>query len=211
MQQLLTGNRRLPPFRARWRDYRIADLVSINPGALSESTDPNHGFRYIDLSSVKSGTLTLPPTSMRFADAPSRARRLVREGDILLATVRPGLQGYAHLNVDVSDCVCSTGFAVLRPRTPHVGDFVHQLLYSEPVQREFHAMVTGSSYPAIDEGDVAAVRIRAPDPAEQRAIAAVLTTADVHIKSLEAQSAALERQKKGLMQKLLTGEIRVKA
>jgi hypothetical protein len=43
----------------------------------------------------------------------------------------------------------------------------------------------------------------------QRAIAAVLTTADEEIKSLEAKCAALERQKKGLMQKLLTGEVRV--
>jgi type I restriction enzyme S subunit len=52
--------------------------------------------------------------------------------------------------------------------------------------------------------------LRIPLVPEQRAIAAVLSAADDEIKALEAECAALERQKKGLMQKLLTGEVRVK-
>lgn len=210
MQQLLTGKRRLPGFSGNWLQRRLGDLVSINPDTLPESTDRTRTFRYIDLSSIDSGTVTMPSTATRFGDAPSRARRLLREGDSLLATVRPGLHGYAHVDFDASQCVCSTGFAVLRPRTAHDGKFVYQLLHSEGVQRQFYAMVTGSSYPALNEGDVATAHVRVPDITEQRAIAAVLTAADDEIKSLEAKCAALERQKKGLMQKLLTGEVRVK-
>ena len=210
MHQLLTGKWRLPGFIGKWKTSRLGYLVSINPETLPESTDRGREFRYIDLSSVESGALSLPPTTTRFCDAPSRARRLLKTGDILLATVRPGLHGYAYVDFDAGDCVCSTGFAVLRPKSAHVGGFVYQLLYGEPVQRQFYAMVTGSSYPALNEGDVASVHVTVPDPPEQRAIATILTTADEEIKSLEAKCAALERQKKGLMQKLLTGEIRVK-
>lgn len=210
LQQMLPVKTRLANTNGHWQDWRLGDLVSINPDTLPESTEPNWEFKYIDLSSVESGKIVLPNTTTRFRDAASRARRLIKKGDILLATVRPSLHGYALVDFDASDCVCSTGFAILRPKVGTVGALIYQILFSDTVQKQFYAMVTGSSYPALNEGDVASVHVRIPEVAEQRAIAAVLTTADSEIRTLEAKADALERQKKGLLQKLLTGEVRVK-
>ncbi len=207
--QLFKEKRQLVKQNRHWQTRRLGDLVSINPDTLPESAEPNWEFKYIDLSSVESGKI-LPNTTTRFSDAASRARRLMKKGDILLATVRPSLHGYALVDFDASDYVCSTGFAVLRPKADNVGAFIYQVLFSDKVQKQFYAMVTGSSYPALNEGDVASVHVRIPEFTEQRAIADVLTTADAEIRDLESKAGALERQKKGLMQKLLTGEVRVR-
>ena len=53
------------------------------------------------------------------------------------------------------------------------------------------------------------ISILVPSITEQRALSAILQTADDEIAGLESKLSALEKQKKGLMQKLLTGEIRV--
>jgi restriction endonuclease S subunit len=210
LRHLLTEKRRMNKKNGLWQKRRLGDVASINLDTLLESTDPDREFKYIDLSSIDLGKIELPDKTTRFCEAPNRARRLMEKGDILLATVRPSLQGYALVDFDASDCVCSTGFAVLRPKAGNNSEFIYQVLFSNKVQQQFHAMVTGSSYPSLNEGDIASVHVTVPDFSEQCAIAAILTTADDEVRTLEAKTAALERQKKGLMQKLLTGQVRVK-
>jgi type I restriction enzyme S subunit len=68
----------------------------------------------------------------------------------------------------------------------------------------------GSGVPSLSRATLELLSLLTPPLPEQRAIAAVLTAADEEIKTLEAKAAVLERQKKGLMQKLLTGEVRVR-
>jgi restriction endonuclease S subunit len=68
----------------------------------------------------------------------------------------------------------------------------------------------GSGVPSLSRATLELLSLLTPPLPEQRAIAAVLTAADDEIKALEAKVAALECQKKGLMQKLLTGEVRVR-
>ena len=67
-------------------------LVRINERALPESTDPEREIRYVDISSVGRGKLVKEPERMSFSDAPSRARRLVRQGDTIVSTVRTYLR-----------------------------------------------------------------------------------------------------------------------
>jgi type I restriction enzyme S subunit len=67
-----------------------------------------------------------------------------------------------------------------------------------------------SGVPSLSRGTLESLLLLTPPLPEQRAIASILTTADDEICQLEAKVEALGRQKKGLMQKLLTGETRVK-
>ena len=88
MQQLLTGNTRLPGFNGEWEAKRLGDIADIDPENLSDSTNLDFRFNYISLEQINAGRL-LGYSEMEFRTAPSRARRIIRSGDVLMSTVRP--------------------------------------------------------------------------------------------------------------------------
>jgi type I restriction enzyme S subunit len=166
----------------------------------------NTEFRYLDISAVTKGRIDWSATQMwKYADAPSRARRRLRSGDVLLCTVRPGLQAHARIrqNEDVP-LVGSTGFAVLRPNLADDSGFVFHQIFSDSVAAQLRALETGSSYPAVNEGDVRRVRVFCPEKEERWRIAAVLDTVDEAIAKTEAVVAKLRQVRAGLLHDLLT-------
>ena len=80
-----------------WEVRRLKHAVQINPETLSEDTDPEYVFDYMDINSVGTGHLSTPPVRQVFGDAPSRARRVVRRGDTTISTVRTYLKAVFHL------------------------------------------------------------------------------------------------------------------
>ena len=101
-----------------WPMKTIGEVCQVNP----ESVDPKElysgsYFNYIDISCVEneSGRF-LGPNEVESANSPSRARRLVAHGDILVSTVRPNLRAFTILTNLPERAVASTGFAVLRSR-----------------------------------------------------------------------------------------------
>lgn len=227
-QQLLTGRHRFPGFSGPdggsrkndlpsswvmslpddWNWGYLNDVAQINPTTLPESTDPTYRFRYIDLSMVKDGAVTFPESTTEFRESPSRARRVVSKDDILMATVRPNLQGFAHWDKDVADVVCSTGFAVIRVSGVCPG-FVYQWLFSRNVSQYCDRCIAGSNYPALNPTDVKKICIPLPSLGEQQQIAAVLGNVDREAVLLERKMILLVKQRNGLLQKLLDGRIQV--
>ena len=127
-----------------------------------------------------------------------------------MATVRPNLQGFALPAFDLTDFVFSTGFAIISPQRVDDSGFLYHSLYSEVVARQLHGLIAGSSYPAITGKDVGRLRIFLPsDPRERAKIGRVLMALSHEINLLCKYARWLSRQKHGLMQKLLTGPIRV--
>jgi type I restriction enzyme S subunit len=169
-----------------------------------------YAFKYISLEEVDRGTLK-GWTEQVFAIAPSRARRKIRKGDVLVSTVRPNLQSHCLIQTDLDDLICSTGFSVIRCRSraaepPYV--FAH--LFASFIERQIEALVTGSNYPAINSSDVKRLRILLPPTfSEQTAIAAILSDMDAEIAALEEKLAKARQLKQGMMQELLTGRIRL--
>ncbi len=145
-------------------------LAAINERSLSEDTDPERPIRYVDISTVGMGTLVSQPETMHFADAPSRARRLVRPGDTIVSTVRTYLRAVWPVEGDTSDLVVSTGFAVLSPRTIDPRYF-SWWIRSDNFIEEVVARSVGVSYPAINALDLGELAVRVPAPSEQREIA----------------------------------------
>ena len=76
--------------------------------------------RYVDISSVNHTDGIAEVAEMRFADAPSRARRRAKTGDVVISTVRTYLKAVSAVTEAYADCTYSTGFAVLRPRPSEV-------------------------------------------------------------------------------------------
>ncbi len=210
MQQLLTGRTRLPGFEGEWETRRIGELADVDPENLSASTPPDFSFNYISIDDVDAGRLAAY-TRESFKTAPSRARRVVRAGDVLMSTVRPALLGHLLFDGRMLNPVCSTGFAVLRARRdrcePH---FLFAHLFGDVVDGQLQALLVGSNYPAINGTDVRGLRVTCPPTlGEQRAIGAVLSDMDAEIEALERRLAKTRAIKQGMMQRLLTGAIRL--
>lgn len=102
--------------KVEWIECYLNDVAKINSKSLSESTDPNFQFVYIDIASVSDRMVKENGKLIQFSEAPSRARRLLSEGDIIMSTVRPNLKNYAYIDFNCSQYVCSTGFAVIAPK-----------------------------------------------------------------------------------------------
>ena len=146
----------------------------------------------------------MPSVTIPFRDSPSRARKVVRRGDVLMSTVRPNLRAFAYFDQPFEDCVASTGFAVLRVKQSADPRFVLYSILSDSVTRQIEAHVVGSNYPAINSTAVSQLKVLTPTPTEQSKIAEILSIVDRAIEQTEALIAKQQRIKTGLMQDLLT-------
>jgi len=151
---------------------------------LDESTNPDYEFRYIDISAVGRGSLVAAPSAVRFSEAPSRARRLVRSGDTIVSTVRTYLRAVWSVDGDVDDLVVSTGFAVLSPRPPLDRRFFAYVVESDPFIEEVVGRSVGVSYPAVNPSEVGDIAVPVPAMKEQRAIADFLDRETARIDAL---------------------------
>lgn len=187
-------------------DIRLEMLCDINPETVSPVDSTDFKFRYLDISAVSQGVIDWNLTRLvSFDNAPSRARRVLREGDALLCTVRPGLQAHARISVTPTEpLVASTGFAVLRPRERTDSSFIFHQLFSDSVSHQLRAMETGSNYPAVNERDVRALKLFAPPSEERARIAAVLDAADYEIARTQAVIDKFKQIRTGLLHDLLT-------
>jgi type I restriction enzyme, S subunit len=187
-----------------WEYRTIDDLCVIDQESLGENTERNHSFYYIDISSVSEGKLRLPGDKIIFREAPSRARKVVHRGDVLMSTVRPNLKAFVYFDHTDDNCVASTGFAILTARDQVDARFILHSILSDEVMAQIESLIVGSNYPAISSNAVRRLKVLAPSYPEQAKIAEILSTVDRAIEQTEALIAKQQRIKTGLMQDLLT-------
>lgn len=209
MQQLLTGQTRLPGFRGEWEVKRLGNIVNIDPESLGGDTQKDFQFNYMSLEDVDEGILRSYSEQI-FSTSPSRARRRIRENDVLVSTVRPNLKSHLLFKKGAGSWVCSTGFCVLRcPEGVIHPGYIFFHLFASHVNRQIDALLTGSNYPAINSSDVRALEVPFPGYAEQVAIASVLNDMDAEITALETRHTKTSALKQAMMQELLTGRTRL--
>ena len=209
MQQLLTGQTRLPGFHGEWEVKQLGEVADIDPDNLGSDTRPDFSFNYITLEDVDRGFLRSHSEQL-FARAPSRARRKLKANDVLISTVRPNLQSHLLFEVGYGNWVCSTGFCVVRSRRDVTDpSYLFALFFAAGVNRQIDALLTGSNYPAINSADVRALNVPFPVYEEQTAIATVLSDMDAELTALEARRDKTRALKQAMMQELLTGKTRL--
>ncbi len=188
-----------------WIDTTVGELAQINPESLGVRTPDDYEFGYIDLSMVNEGQISYPSEKIKYKNASPRARRLVKNGDILLATVRPNLKGFGSIGSNAKDLICSTGFAVLRCQESATADYLYQYIFSDFVYRQIDALVVGSNYPAINNEDVQNLEVTIPVSLDERhKIAAILRTWDDAIERQAKIVTLVQKKRKALLSKLLS-------
>ncbi|MHB9127178.1 MAG: restriction endonuclease subunit S, partial [Candidatus Humimicrobiaceae bacterium] len=143
-------------------------------------------------------------------EAPLRARRQIRYNDVIMSTVRPYLKAFAIIPKLYDGQICSTGFAVLSCKEKVLPKFLLYILFSKSLVSQFNREMVGAQYPALNSSQVKKLKIPLPSISEQEKIAEILSAVDERIQLLKEKKNKLERVKKGLMNELLTGRIRVK-
>ena len=153
----------------------LREICEINPEtAIPQELYPASHFNYIDISCVEneSGNF-LGPNRTTSNDAPSRARRSVRAGDVLLSTVRPNLKAFTLLSEVPERAIASTGFAVLRAHVDRVlPGYLINILRDERSVNQMIGMAGKGAYPSINQRDVEAIQIPLPPLEIQREIVA---------------------------------------
>ena len=164
-----------------WKEYPIGDCVGKCQNWNPKSSGVG-SFDYIDLSSVDKDTKSISISSTEryeCSDAPSRARQLVETDDVLVATVRPNLNGVALVNGAHHGMTASTGYCVLRPDKDTLdSSFLFHWVKTDVFVRRMVDVATGANYPAVSDAKVKASKIPLPPLAEQKRIARILDAAD---------------------------------
>ena len=192
---------------AHWRCLPISAVATCNDEVLTEATPADFEIQYVEISDVEHGGGICASTTMLFADAPSRARRKVANGDVIVSTVRTYLKAIAQVKRPPSNLVVSTGFAVIRPQAIQSG-YLGLLIASEYVIAEVISRSVGVSYPAINASEVMSIKIPMPPSKEQSVIAAFLDRETAKIDALVEEQrrliALLEEKRQAVISHAVT-------
>ncbi len=163
---------------------RVKYLAKINVSTLPEDTDPDCEIHYLDISSVGLGQMQNEPEILTFAAAPSRARRLVQDGDTIVSTVRTYLRAVLPIRDPHPSLVVSTGFAVLTPESKIDPRYFAWVIQSDVFIEEVVARSVGVSYPGINASQIGDIQIPITDIQTQCNIANYLDRETARIDSL---------------------------
>ena len=171
-----------------WQSKMLGDVL-LKMETVNPAQSPEDEFDYIDVSSVSNETYAVESTQrLKGKAAPSRARRTVRSGDVLFATIRPTLKRIAVVPPELDGQVCSTGYFVMRPSSEIDHRFLFYWLFTDGFMRAMESLQKGASYPAVSDAEVRAQSISFPTVLEQRRIVAILDEAFEGIATAKANA-----------------------
>ncbi len=202
MQQLLTGQTRLPGFSGEWEVIEFGDVAEIRNRKVLASTAP-HGTRCVELDAIGQANGRL--YGWIEANGPSAKYRF-EAGDVLFGRLRAYLKKYWKATFSG---ICSTEIWPLIPKNARlVAGFLYQVVQTNSFI-ETAGVSYGTHMPRSDWGVLSRFPVALPLPEEQSAIATILSDMDAEIEALEARRAKTRDLKQAMMQELLTGRTRL--
>lgn len=184
-----------------WSIKKLKYYTTTNDEVLTENTAPNYEFRYVDIGNVTLQNGIEHYQGFSFEDAPSRARRIVRTGDVIVSTVRTYLKAVASIQDD-KDVIASTGFAVIRPKEVD-SRFLAYSLANHYFVETVSSRSVGVSYPAINASEMVDIKNVLPPNDVQKCIADYLdrktAAVDTAISDKEKLIQLLEEQRTSII------------
>jgi type I restriction enzyme, S subunit len=197
-----------------WEVKPIKYFVTCNDESLTDKTDKDYQLRYIDIGNVDSNGNVSEIVSYKFKDAPSRARRIVKAGDIIVSTIRTYLKAIMHIKGYTENLIVSTGFAVLRPRKNIFSEFLNYAIRANYFIGKVVSESNGVSYPAINSTELITLKIAIPLIDEQKEIVQFIDIEtkiiNTTISKIEKELALTEEYKTALIAEAVTGKIDVR-
>ena len=213
MQQLLTGKKRLPGFTEEWEEIKLGDIGNLLNGYSfkSEKYNVSGKFKVVTIANVKNGKLDTNDCN-RVLDIPSdlQEHQRLKVGDILISMT--GNVGRVCM-VNTNGCLQNqrVGLFSLLDNFHFDKNFIYTIINSKDFETEMIDSGQGAAQSNINKKDIEGYTFYSPiNFKEQQSIATILSDMDKEISDLEAKRDKYLLIKQGMMQKLLTGQIRLR-
>lgn len=214
MQQLLTGQTRLPGFTGEWKAKRLGEIGTFYKGQGIRRDDVSDEgvpcIRYGEIYTRYSDCVIAPES--RISESVCESAFPLRSGDILFA-------GSGETAEEIGMCVAYLGeqpafaggdIVVLRPNGG-ISAYLGRLLNHPTIAQQKARLGQGDAVVHISARNLAQIEVHLPNPEEQTAIATILSDMDTEIETLEHRRDKARQIKQGMMQQLLTGRVRLVA
>lgn len=190
-----------------WEELPIGQVI-LPFKSTDPTKEPSKEFRYIDIGSIDNSCQAITdPKSFKGKDAPSRARRVVQEGDVLFSTVRTYLKNIATVPSELSGALTSTGIAVLRPSARMDSRYLFHWVASDAFITEISKSQDGTMYPAVSDRDVSSSRIAVPPLSERHRIVTKLDSLTGHTARARGELGRIPRLIQKYRERLITSAL----
>lgn len=223
MQQLLTGEKRLPGFSGDWKSKVFGELFDFS-GGYSASRDQlsEEGHCYLHYGDIHGSSKTSINTKRDFLDIPKldislkriSESSLLKHGDVVFVDASEDDAGTSkHLVIEnEGDVPFISGLhtIVAKSKTNDLADtYKHYCFQTPAIRQQFMFYAVGTKVSGISKTNIAKLTLPIPSIPEQVAIATVLSNMDVELAALEARRDKTRNIKQAMMQELLTGKTRL--
>lgn len=189
----------------RWNRKRLDEISDVNSVTLKKNHQGE--IEYVDISAVTTGSINETVT-YKFEEAPGRARRIVRHGDVIWSCVRPNRRSHAIVWNSPSNLIVSTGFVVLTP-----SEVPTTFLYFSVITDEFVNYLVnrarGAAYPAVTGGDFEEAAVIVPPYKLLEAFDEIIRPIVEQVNVLRTQKQKLIEARDLLLPRLMDGTIEV--
>ena len=193
---------------------KLKHLCKENQRSLPNSVDPYYELNYIEISDVNSEGVIGNRTPYVFSESPSRCRRIVQKGDVIVSTVRTYLKSIGLIEEEVEDLICSTGFSVLTPNNEINSKYLFYLLRTEWFISMVISKSEGVSYPSIQSEKLMNIDVVYCELSEQQQIVSYL---DEHTQLIDKTISVEKRRidtlkeyRQSLISEVVTGKLDVR-
>jgi type I restriction enzyme S subunit len=194
---------------SEWMEYKLGEVIKTNCKSIGGNY-PYSNILYLDTGSVITNKV-IELQEIELVKAPSRAKRLVHDEDIIYSTVRPNQLHYGFIKNPQRNLVVSTGFVTITcNKSKLYPKFLFYNLSQSQTTEYLHSIAEASTsaYPSLKPSDIEALYILLPTLSEQRIIASVLSSLDDKIDLLHRQNTTLEKMAETLFRQWFVEEAR---
>lgn len=223
MQQLLTGQTRLPGFAGEWAVKTLGELFDFS-GGFSASRDQlsTEGYCYLHYGDIHGATKTFVDTTSDYQRIPKlniplqkvSPKSLLDDGDVVFVDASEDEEGTSKHVVVVNNgripFISGLHTIVAKSKTDELNhEYRRYCFQTKAIQEQFRFYAVGTKVSGISKTNIPKLTLPVPSPAEQIAIASVLMDMDAELAALEQRLAKTRDLKQAMMQELLTGRTRL--
>ncbi|MCX6141816.1 MAG: restriction endonuclease subunit S [Ignavibacteriales bacterium] len=186
----------------------LGQLTSFSIDTWNPSESTESVFKYIEISNVARDTGEVRYEIVRVDEAPSRARMVVKSGDIIVSLTRPHHGSIALIDDELDGCIASTGFAVLRNFSKDIiREYLWCVLRTQLSLKQMLQRSSGGNYPAITDDELRKILIPIPSRRIQKEILAEVSNRKGEVRRLRSEAESQWRNaKKWIEERLLEGK-----